>query len=68
MKTNPWEAIVNMIKSQKVDLIFGIGDTDLQLFAEKRSEPRMSRCQGIYFVYSLFRKVQFICYRRYNEF
>src|SRR4030042_2268713 len=32
---NAWELIVNMIKVQGVDYIFGIGDTDLQLYADK---------------------------------
>jgi len=32
---NPWEAIGNMIKAQGVDFVFGIGDTDLQLFLNK---------------------------------
>ncbi len=32
---NAWEAIVTMVKSQGVEYIFGIGDTDLQLYAEK---------------------------------
>jgi len=32
---NPWEAIVNMVKSQGVEFVFGIGDSDLQLFTEK---------------------------------
>jgi acetolactate synthase-1/2/3 large subunit len=30
-----WEAVVHMVKSQGVDLVFGIGDTDFHLFAEK---------------------------------
>jgi len=34
---NIWEAILNMVKSQGVEYIFGIGDTDLQLYAEKVS-------------------------------
>ena len=34
---NVWEAILTMIKSQGVEYIFGIGDTDLQLFTEKVS-------------------------------
>jgi acetolactate synthase-1/2/3 large subunit len=32
---NVWEAILTMFKSQGVEYIFGIGDTDLQLYAEK---------------------------------
>ena len=32
---NAWEAIGNMIKAQGVDFVFGLGDTDLSLFAEK---------------------------------
>ena len=32
---NIWEVILDMIKSQGVEYIFGLGDTDLQLFAEK---------------------------------
>jgi len=34
---NIWEAILTMFKSQGVEYIFGIGDTDLQLYAEKVS-------------------------------
>ena len=34
---NGWEAIGNMVKSQGVEYVFGIGDTDLQLYAEKVS-------------------------------
>jgi len=30
-----WELIVNMIKAQGVEYTFGIGDTDLQLYADK---------------------------------
>lgn len=32
---NAWEAIVNMIKAEGIDYIFGIGDSGLQLYAEK---------------------------------
>ena len=32
---NAWEAIGNMVRSQGVDFVFGIGDTDLHLFAKK---------------------------------
>jgi len=32
---NAWEAIVNMIKAEGVEFIFGIGDSGLQLYAEK---------------------------------
>ncbi|MFQ5997003.1 MAG: thiamine pyrophosphate-binding protein [Dehalococcoidales bacterium] len=32
---NAWEAIVNMVKSEGVEFVFGLGDTGLQLFAEK---------------------------------
>lgn len=32
---NLWEAIVNMVKSQGVDIIFGLGDNNLQLYTEK---------------------------------
>jgi len=32
---NLWEAIVNMVKSEGVEFVFGLGDTGLQLFAEK---------------------------------
>ncbi len=35
-----WEAIVHMVKAQGVEFTFGIGDTDLQLFAEKVSGIR----------------------------
>ncbi len=31
----PWEAIVNMIKAEGVEFVFGIGDSHLQLYAEK---------------------------------
>ncbi|MEE9399459.1 MAG: thiamine pyrophosphate-binding protein, partial [Dehalococcoidales bacterium] len=34
---NAWEAIVNMIKSEGVEFVFGLGDTALQLYAEKIS-------------------------------
>lgn len=37
---NLWEAIVNMVKSQGVDIIFGLGDNNLQLYAEKASGIR----------------------------
>ena len=37
---NAWEAIANMIKSEGVDFVFGIGDTGLQLFAEKTAGLR----------------------------
>jgi acetolactate synthase-1/2/3 large subunit len=30
-----WEAVVHMVKAQGVELVFGIGDTDFHLFAEK---------------------------------
>ena len=32
---NAWEAIVNMLKSEGIEYIFGIGDSGLQLYAEK---------------------------------
>ncbi len=32
---NSWEAIVNMVKSEGVEFIFGLGDTPLHLYAEK---------------------------------
>jgi len=32
---NTWEAVGNMIKSQGVEYLFGIGDTDLHLYAQK---------------------------------
>ena len=32
---NSWEAIVNMLKAEGIDYIFGIGDSGLQLYAEK---------------------------------
>jgi acetolactate synthase-1/2/3 large subunit len=32
---NVWEAIVQMIKSQGVEFVFGLGDTDLSLYTEK---------------------------------
>jgi len=32
---NIWESILDMIKTQGVEYIFGLGDTDLQLFAKK---------------------------------
>ena len=32
---NAWEAIGNMVRSQRVELVFGLGDTDLLLYAEK---------------------------------
>ncbi|MBE0477611.1 thiamine pyrophosphate-binding protein [Candidatus Aerophobetes bacterium] len=32
---NAWEVVVNMVKSQGVEFIFGLGDTDLLLYAEK---------------------------------
>ena len=31
---NAWEAVVHMVKSQGVEYLFGLGDTDLQLQAE----------------------------------
>ncbi|MFX0203322.1 MAG: thiamine pyrophosphate-binding protein, partial [Candidatus Hodarchaeota archaeon] len=34
---NSWEAIVNMVKSEGVELVFGLGDTPIQLYAEKAS-------------------------------
>ena len=34
-KMNVWKAIVNMVKDEGVELVFGIGDTGLQLQAEK---------------------------------
>ena len=34
---NSWEAMVNMIKSEGVELVFGLGDTPIQLYAEKAS-------------------------------
>ncbi len=32
---NAWEAMVNMLKAEGIDFIFGIGDSGLQLYAEK---------------------------------
>jgi acetolactate synthase-1/2/3 large subunit len=32
---NAWEAIVNMLKTEGIEYIFGIGDSGLQLYAEK---------------------------------
>jgi len=32
---NVWQAIVNMVKSEGVEFVFGLGDTALQLHAEK---------------------------------
>lgn len=32
---NAWEAIVNMVRSQGVEFVFGLGDTDLSLYTEK---------------------------------
>lgn len=32
---NTWEVIVNMIKTQGIEYVFGIGDTDLHLFADQ---------------------------------
>ncbi|MBL7125815.1 MAG: thiamine pyrophosphate-binding protein [Dehalococcoidales bacterium] len=32
---NAWEAIVNMLKAEGIDFIFGIGDSSLQLYADK---------------------------------
>ena len=32
-----WEAIGKMLKSQGIDFVFGIGDTDLQLYLKKVS-------------------------------
>ena len=32
---NAWEVVGNMVKSQGVEFVFGLGDTDLSLFAEK---------------------------------
>ena len=32
---NAWEAMVNMIKAEGIEYIFGIGDSGLQLYAEK---------------------------------
>jgi len=32
---NAWEAIGNMVKAQGIEFVFGLGDTDLSLFAEK---------------------------------
>jgi len=44
----PWEAIANMVKSQGVELVFGIGDSHLQLYAEKVSgiKPINLRYEG----------------------
>jgi len=44
----PWEAIVNMIKAQGVEFVFGIGDSHLQLYAEKVSgiKPINLRYEG----------------------
>jgi acetolactate synthase-1/2/3 large subunit len=39
-KMNVWKAIVEMVKAEGVDLVFGIGDTGLQLQAEKASGIR----------------------------
>ena len=32
---NSWEAIVNMLRAEGIDYIFGIGDSGLQLYADK---------------------------------
>jgi len=32
---NSWEAMVNMVKSEGVEFVFGLGDTPVQLYAEK---------------------------------
>ncbi len=32
---NAWEAIGNMVRAQGVEFVFGLGDTDLSLYAEK---------------------------------
>jgi len=44
----PWEAIVNMVKSQGTEFVFGIGDSHLQLYAEKVSgiKPINLRYEG----------------------
>jgi acetolactate synthase-1/2/3 large subunit len=44
----PWEAIVNMVKSQGVEFVFGIGDSHLQLYAAKVSgiKPINLRYEG----------------------
>jgi acetolactate synthase-1/2/3 large subunit len=34
---NSWAAIVNMVKSEGVEFVFGLGDTPIQLYAEKIS-------------------------------
>jgi acetolactate synthase-1/2/3 large subunit len=34
---NSWEAIVNMVRSEGIEFVFGLGDTALQLYAEKAS-------------------------------
>ncbi len=34
---NIWEEVVNMVRSEGVEFIFGLGDTALQLYAEKAS-------------------------------
>ena len=34
---NSWEAIVHMVKSEGVEFVFGLGDTPIQLYAEKIS-------------------------------
>lgn len=35
MNKNTWEFIANIVKEQGVDYVFGIGDTDLNLYADK---------------------------------
>lgn len=42
---NPWEAIVNMVKSQGVEFVFGMGDTDLQLFAARAPDITAINCR-----------------------
>jgi acetolactate synthase-1/2/3 large subunit len=45
---NSWESIVNMVKSEGVELVFGLGDTPIQLYAEKisRITPINLRYEG----------------------
>ena len=44
---NAWEAIGNMVRAQGVDFVFGIGDTDLLLFAEEAGlKPITTRYEG----------------------
>ena len=37
---NSWEAMIKMIESEGIKFIFGLGDTSLQLFAQKSSKVK----------------------------